>query len=347
MRIFTEINPDIYDRIEEVINNGKYRDIDQFIRVAVQNQLNIEESGNEQPQLQQSELEPESQPGSKSGSGFSWGYTVPDNPPVGSAYEMDRENELLFQQYYRFFPLIPVMIELAKVTTETSDLALLSEFRNRVDRKIEPLRNAIVDWEERNNIKKKNRKSTGLPKRDVKNPKYSRKRYLDHFVGKVRKRDLTPKSFGHSLGLISYEPIDTEKILIQLTPAGKRLLEYENPLLSNGPKEPTLNSEERKFIISHIETTLPAEYRLMEFVYSTIADNGNETYTNRIDEFGEYLVSEGALAKDASEERVRSHIAGALSRMVELGVLERGTKRGVYLPESHPEELVDASIAEA
>lgn len=338
MRVFAEIDPDTYDRIEEAIQDGKYRDVDQFLRVAVQNQLNIENSAgyDENPG-------PEPQPDNKSEDGYSWGYSVPDNPPVSSPYEMNRDDQLLFQQYYRYFPLIPVMVELASVTAETGEPAVLEEFRDRIEEKIEPLRDAIVDWEDQNDIKKKNRKSTGFPKTDVKNPEYSKKRYLDHFVGKIRKRDLQPQAFGHSLGFISYNPIDEDRTLIQLTPAGKRLLELENPLLANGPDAPPLSREEQEFIITHIEDTLPTEYELMEFIYEILADNGAETYTNRLDEFGEYLASVGELGEDASDERVRSHIAGELSRMVELGVLDRGSKRGVYVPGTSLEELLGSS----
>ncbi|AGB38050.1 hypothetical protein [Natronococcus occultus] len=336
MRVFSDIDPDTYDRIEEVVRDGKYRDVDQFIRVAVQNQLNIERADEEQ-----TSPSPDVQTNKKSDGGYAWGYSIPDNPPVSSPHEMNRENELLFQQYYRFFPLFPVLVELAEVTAETGEPAVLDEFRDHIVEKIEPLRDAIVDWEETNNVKKKNRKSTGLPKKDVKNPEYSEKRYLDHFVGKIRKRDLAPKSFPHSLGFIAYEPIDEEKCLMQLTPAGKELLQYENPLLGNGPDSPSLSREEREFLVTHIESELPAEYRLMEFVYSTLPDDGNKTYTNWLDEFGEYLKEEGELDEDASEERVRSHIAGVLSRMVELGILDRGSKRGVYIPTIPPGEFLN------
>lgn len=340
MRVFTEIDPDTYDRIEEAVHEGKYRDVDQFLRVAVQNQLNIESSSDNQPQPNS-----EPQPSSKSDGGYSWGYSIPANPPVSSPHEMDRDDQLLFQQYYRFFPLLPVMVELANVTAETGEPAVLDEFRNHIEEEIEPLRDAIVGWEEENDVKKKNRKSTGFPKKDVKNPEYSKKRYLDHFVGKIRKRDLQPQSFGHSLGFISYNPIDKDRTLLQLTPAGKRLLEFENPLLANGPDAPTLSREEQEYLVTHFKDTLPAEYNLMEFIYETLTDNGNETYTNRLDEFGEYLVSAGELDEGASEERVRSHIAGELSRMVELGILDRGSKRGVYVPSTPPEDLLGAQLA--
>jgi hypothetical protein len=236
---------------------------------------------------------------------------------------------------------VPVLIELAKKTAAKGEPVVLDEFRDHVEETIEPLRDAIVDWEVGNNVKKKNRKSTGLPKKDVKNPEYSMKRYLDHFVGKVRKRDLSPKSLPNSLGFISYDPVDEEKTFVQLTRSGECFIRQSNPILSEGPEKPALSIEEQEFIVSHIESTLPAEYRLMEFVYNTIVDNGNNTYTNRIKDFRKYLIEHGDFDDDTSEERIRSHVSGVLSRMVELGILDRGSKRGVYLPSTPPDQLTN------
>lgn len=337
MRVFADLDPDTYERIEEAVREGKYSDVDQFIRVSVENQLNIEKSTDEKHALSQADQEAKG----KSNESYSWGYSLPDSPPLSSPFEMDREKRLFFQQYYRFFPLVPVLVELAIETDKNSEPVVLNEFRDHMAEAIEPLRDAIVGWEEHNDIKKKNRKSTGLPKKDVKNPEYSMKRFLDHFVGKVRKRDLTPKSFPHTLGFISYNPADDNKTFIQLTPGGERFLRQGNPLLSEGPDSSTLSIDEQEFIVTHIESTLPAEYRLMEFVYDTIADNGNKTYTNRLDDFTEYLVDTDNFDGETSEKRIRSHISGTLSRMVELGILDRGSKRGVYLPSAPPEKLIN------
>jgi Arc/MetJ-type ribon-helix-helix transcriptional regulator len=336
MRVFADLDPDTYDRIEEAVREGKYSNVDQFIRVAVENQLNIEKSTGEGHAPSRADQEATN----KSDGGYSWGYSLPNNPPVSSPFEMDRVNEMFFQQYYTFFPLVPVMVELGKETNKKGEPVVLSEFRDHVAETIEPLRDVIVDWEERNDVKKTNRKSTGLPKQDVKNPEYSMKRFLDHFVGKVRKRDLTPQSFSHTLGFVSYDPVDEEKTFVQLTPAGERFLRQGNPILSEGPDAPALSTDEQRFILTHIESTLPAEYQLMEFVYDTIDANGNNTYTNRLDDFTEYLMENSNLDNDASEERIRSHISGALSRMVELGILDRGSKRGVYQPSTPPEKIV-------
>lgn len=342
MRILTQLDPDTYDQIEEIVREAGYRDVDQFIRVSVQNQLSIERSEEENVVV----TNPENVINMTDGKEFEWKYSVPVHSPANEAFEMERDTQLLFQQYYRFFPLKVVMVELAKQTEAKDGPVLLEEFRSHMGSVIKPLRDRILEWEDKNNIKKKHRKSTGLPKINVKNPEYSERRFLDHFVGKIRKRDLMPKSFGHTLGFISFNPVGENKCLIQLTPEGNQMIQLENPLLESGPTAPTLSIDERQYLVTHLEKTLTEEYRLMEFIYSILQENGQETYTNCMDGFREYLLSADGFTDDnPSEDRVRSQIAGTLSRMVELGIFSRGAKRGVYVPETPPAELTNAAHA--
>ena len=315
--------------------------MDQFLRVAAQNQISIEEEEEEV-----SEVSADTEESKESRPNYQWKYEFPTNHPISEPYERDRHNILLFQQYYRFFPLIPVLIELAKVTGSTGEPVELSEFRDHVEEKVIPIRNKIMDWEDKNSIKKQNKKSTGFPKRDVKNTEYSMKRYLDHFVGKVRKRDNEPQSFGDSLALVSYNPLDSGQCLLQLTRAGKELINIQNPILKDGPENPPLSREEREYLLQHISEVLPEEFKFMSFVYDTLKENEAETYTNSLDQFREFLMnSDGFDDEDPSDDRIRSITAGVLSRMVELGIVVRGDKRGVYVPEREPRDYIHSESA--
>ena len=135
---------------------------------------------------------------------------------------------------------------------------------------------------------------------------------------------------GNTLGFVSMKPIDSGKCLVQLTSSGKEFLELDNPLLSEGPEADTLSNEERKFLIEHIKENLETEYEFMEFIIQVLKDNNGESYTSSIDEFGSHLDDVEDFGSSTSENKVRSHTAGAISRMVELNILKRGSKRGVY-----------------
>ncbi|AFK20667.1 hypothetical protein E6P09_02950 [Haloferax mediterranei ATCC 33500] len=341
MRIVSKLDPDTYDEIRELVGNGSYRDIDQFIQVAVDNQLRIEkdeesmelsDGGTKAAQAEQSET---------TSSESVWGYSVPENIPIADPYETDREDTLLFSQYYRFFPLKFVLLELAKVTADHGGAVELSTFRGHIEERVASLRDELVQWEEENDVKKQNRKSTGLPKTDVKNPEYSMKRFLDQYVGKIRKSDLKPNGMGDDLALIAFQPLDEDRCLVQLSPAGRQLVTYTNPILASGPNNTTISSEEAGFIVTHIYETLPTEFGFMEEVYELLEEYEGDSYTKHLDECREYLVSVPGFDDDPSENRLRSHTAGTLSRMVELGLVNRGGKRGVYVADTPPSEFAN------
>lgn len=326
MRVIANLDPGTYDKVERLVETGDYQDINQFIRVAVQNQISLEgeDSAGEQT-LEQTSL---------------WGRTIPEGIPVDERFEMSRNGLLFFQQYYRFFPLVIVLVELAERTAQNEGPIQLSKFRTVMKGSVEPIRDRIKSWEDENDVKRKHRKSTGLPKIEVKNPEYSMKRFLDHYVGRIRQRDGKPISFGNEAAFISYRPIEEEdECLVQLTPEGRDLVEIGNPLLQSGPENPPLSPEEAEYIVHHIRENLDEEYRFMCNVYNIIAGINDETYTSEIDQFREFLVSSPGLDDEPSDERVRSMTAGVLSRMVELELLDRGRKRGTYIINQHPNQI--------
>lgn len=334
MKIIANLNPDVFDEIEELVETNGYSSVDQFIRSAVQNQITLEKEG----ESVASETNDE-----KSQTDPFWEKDIPTNPPLADAYHVDRDEKLLFQQYYRFFPLIVVMAEVARVTSRDSGPVALDKLRSHTEEEVVRIRDPLRDWEAENDVKKTERKSTGLPKSDVKNPDYSMKRFLDHYVGRVRKRDNQPLAIGSDLKFISYQPLEeNDGCLVQLTPAGNELLQLGNPILNNGPEASTLSDDERRLIAKQIQDVLPEEYSFMEFVYEVLDDSDGGTYTNYLDEFESFLLdSPGFDDDDPSEDRVRSATAGVLSRMVELGMMERGRQRGVYLPSVHPDEAAE------
>jgi Arc/MetJ-type ribon-helix-helix transcriptional regulator len=334
MRIIANLNPDVYDEVEELVKTNGYSSVDQFIRSAVQNQLTLEREGKSvrsEPTEDRGHTDP------------FWKKDIPANPPLADAYRVNRDEKLLFQQYYRFFPLIVVMAEVARVTSRDSEPIALDKFRSHMEEEVVRIRDPLRDWEAENDVKKTERKSTGLPKSDVKNPDYSMKRFLDHYVGRVRKRDNQPLAIGSDLKFISYRPLqENDGCLVQLTPAGNELLQLGNPILNNGPEAATLSDDERRCIAKQIRDVLPEEYSLMKFVYEVLDDSDGDTYTNYLNKFESFLLdSPGFSDDDPSEDRVRSATAGVLSRMVELGMLERGRRRGVYIPSVHPDEAAE------
>ncbi|WP_435161119.1 hypothetical protein [Halorubrum sp. SY-15] len=331
MRLFAELEPAAYEEVQQLVQEGKYDSVEQFLRVAAQNQLAIERSQGDTKQSNQSTKT------EKSGARH-WKYNPPNKVPTGAPFDDQRDEILLFSQYYRFFPLKCALYKLAGLSADAGGAVSLNEARKYIGEEIWPIREAIVDWEERNDIKKQNRKSTGFPK----DKDQSMKRYLDHYVGKVQTQKGQPAGFGHDLGYVAFQE-DGADWKIQLTSTGSKFVQMDNPLLRNGPDAPTLSEEEQAFIVATIRNDLDEEYQFMKHVYK-ILEEGEESYTNHLDKFRDFLEDSSAVGDDPSDNSVRSNAGGAISRMVELGILERGRRRGWYNTKRHPEKYNSVNI---
>jgi hypothetical protein len=193
-----------------------------------------------------------------------------------------------------------------------------------------PVRDSIVRWETRENIPKGKRFSTAFPKQDVSDPALTMRRYLNHYVGRYQPRNESPSGFGHDLGFVSIETSDNE-VTIQLTEAGLAFTRLPNPVLEHGPEaaEARLSDDEKAFLVTHIRETMDLEYEFMGFVYDTL-EHHDQTYTQLMENFRSFLENTPEFSSDATDNQIRSHTAGTISRMVSMGILERGSRRGVY-----------------
>lgn len=332
MRLFAELDPASYEEIQDLVSNDKYDSVEQFLRVAAQNQLAIERSDDDQNQEEVSTK--------TSSGGRNWHYMTPTDISTGPPFGEHRDGILLFSQYYRFFPLKCALYHLGKLTVDAGGPVSLNQARQYISEKVWPIRKEIAEWEDRNEIKKQNRKSTGLPK----NKDQSMKRYLHHYVGKIKTQKGEPAGFGHDMGYVSFHHDKLEnEWSVQLTPTGARFIQIENPLLAQGPEAPTLGEKEQTFVVTTIRGDLGEEYRFMKFVYNVL-EEGEGSYSNQLDQFRNFLEESTAAGDDLSDNSVRSTVGGAISRMVELGILERGRRRGWYNPKQHPDEYDSVSV---
>jgi len=338
MRIVVDLDPDTYEKIRELVEAGRYDSVEQFLRAGADNQLTIETSPEDGGDTHRS-MRPQGRPADQTTApmnGFEsvagrWVYSMPDGVPVREPHPSNRSELLLFSQFYRFLPLKFALIELAKATAEGGGPVNLEEFRDQVTEAVVPFRNALQDWENAYDVSKQDQFSTGFPKRDASKPERAMTRYLNHYVGRYRPESQEPAGFGHHLGMVSIEPSTDEATAITLTPAGQSFLNLENPVLVDGPEESenSLSTDEQNCLVAHIRDTLPLEYEFMEFVYDVL-EHHDETYSKAMKQFRMFLEGSSGFTDDPTDNRVRSHTAGTISRMVALGILERGARRGVY-----------------
>lgn len=324
MKIVVDLDPDTYERIKQLVVNGEYESVEQFLRAGADNQLTIEAADNGGV-----EVEPTAA-AAPPADAVTWGLDIPSTVPTRDPFPVDRSEILLFAQYYRFLPLKLVLYRLAVESAEADEPLTLEAFRDHVSEEVLPVRDAIVQWEDQKDIPKGNRFSTAFPKKDASDPKRTMRRYLNHYVGHYQPRKDTPSGFGHDLGFVSIETTDDE-VTIQLTEAGLTFTRLKNPVLEHGPSvaESALSDDERAYLVSHIHDEMDLEYEFMDFVYDTL-EHHDRTYTKLLENFRSFLENTPAFGPDSSDNQIRSHTAGTISRMVSVGILERGSRRGVY-----------------
>ena len=335
MKIVVNLDPPIYERIKSLVADSEYESVEQFLRVGADNQLAIEADAAEAPVTSaedESHEEPrDAQATGSSADGYDWGYTVPDTVPTRDPHPKDRDALLLFSQYYRFLPLKAVILELAAETAATGGPVALENFRDHISEAVIPIRDALVEWEEANDVSKQDRFSTGFPNRDASDLDRTMRRYLHHYVGRYRPEKGKPSGFGHDLCFVSIHADANNTSRIALTDAGRTFAALTNPVLSAGPSTKTsaLATNEREFLVAHLRAKLGLEYEFMEYVYSTL-EHHEGTYTGAMDRFRSFLEGTDQFSDDPSDNQIRSHTAGTISRMVAVGALERGQRRGAY-----------------
>jgi|AntRauMinimDraft_4_1070384.scaffolds.fasta_scaffold00532_5 hypothetical protein len=336
MKIVVNLDPATYERIKSLVAGGEYESVEQFLRVGADNQLAIEADADEAPVTtaedasQQETLDSQSTAAS-TGDGYEWEYTVPDTVPTHDPHPADRDSLLLFSQYYRYLPLKFVILELAAETATVGGSVDLESFRDHIAEAVIPIRDALVEWEEAEDVSKQDRFSTGFPNRDASDPDRTMRRYLHHYVGRYKPEKGEPSGFGHDLGFVSIHADATNTSRIALTDAGRAFAELTNPVLSAGPSADTaaLGTDECEFLVAYLRANLDLEYEFMEYVYSTL-EHHEGTYTGAMDRFRSFLQGTEQFSDDPSDNQIRSHTAGTISRMVTVGALERGQRRGTY-----------------
>jgi hypothetical protein len=174
---------------------------------------------------------------------------------------------------------------------------------------------AIGSWLEQedaaNGRKRDDQLATGLPRRG--NPS-SRDRFLSQFVARTtRAGDIYPGAVVH-IGLAAFTGDR-----LGLTEAGREFARLPSPALDGRPGEvvATLGEEEQKFLRRRLPISAPSERRAWEAVRKAIQEEGHNTPDALV------AAIKDIFPADWSQIVLRTHIAGVISRMAEVGLLSR------------------------
>jgi hypothetical protein len=292
-------------RIKQLIDDGAYKDLHEFLLHAIRNQIEDESSKKESADILSSESQftiPEKSTSIsthtynlKAGSEYSRALSEQvthfrEHTKKITAEESEfqpKPTPLIWSFYNRFFPVKVTIIQLAAIVAESERWVRLDSLRESACNFANLNSENLKDYEEEHKIPRNHRLSTGLPipestineftgrKKTKQQMKLesSRTRFMDQFVGRVTINKKTEEKTFHgapfSMGLMAMR-FRENTWEVSLTEDGRYFAMLKNPILDEYKRDRAFSEEERKFIISRIIPKFKLEKILVDRIMSEV-----------------------------------------------------------------------------
>lgn len=333
MKLVIDIPDPLVSEIKDAVDAGGYENAREFVNTAIENQLELEEYGEDEFKTLDEAIEeldgsetPSSEPGEPEepddvltdGLGRQEYDAVSTVPPPDTERLGDGP---LWGQYNRVFPAKIVVRRLANMIQEQNESGSPSgnglrwiELEHFQEDAAQLARNyglTIQEFDQKKSRGRGEKIASGLPTGD--DAEKSKDRFETHFIGySDRNNNLT----GAPPNLHFVDISDDDIARVGITEAGLAFAELYNPLLDDGPdSDEPLSRDERDFYMDHTRDSLPAEYDAMVTAAEAIAEGHN-----RPDDLTEQI---SQLETDWSESQAKTMRSGIVSRMHELGLIDR------------------------
>jgi len=352
MRVRLTLEPDQYKKILKFIEDQKYENVHQFIRIAIANQLQDEGSYLEHPEI---DIEiADDLPENKEK--VAEHYDLKSEKVIGELEE-DLENwtavkseikkspeDLIWSFYNRFFPVKIIIIQLASMISREESWIDLEELRETALVSAQDWCKALKDYELDKQIPRNKKISVGLPihpnelkkltrKRErtkMQNKiESSKKRFVNQIVGKYSKKDQSFYGSCFSMGLMAVKLSGT-KVLVSLTELGKKFALIKNPLINQQKFENAFSVEETKFIYKNIIPEFKLEQQITKNVIDELFNKGTldskkintifEEYKKQIFEF--YSNDPDNLDEEKKNPIIVQARVATMGRLSEIGMVE-------------------------
>jgi len=298
MIIKFDVDGDLYGKIEELVKNGKYQDIYQFIKIAITNQIQEEQSGStsySQPTVPFS-IKFEQM---KDQAMQKVLRTLSDIPLEESQLPPPIQ-DLIWSFYNRFFPVKIVVRTLATLVGPQNTWIELNKIQEESYALAQVISSKLKQIEEQSGFARNEKLSTGLPTplselegaRGFQRPKIESKilaskiRFIEQFVGKLTKKEPSYEFKGacFDMNLIGVK-IEGKNCYVTLTENGKEFALMENPILDEDKYNDSFSSEEVSFIFNKILPRFKLENIIVKRILSELGNN--ELTSEQIDKIFE------------------------------------------------------------
>jgi Arc/MetJ-type ribon-helix-helix transcriptional regulator len=341
MRYIIDISPQLAEQLGGIVSSGKYRTVQDFVKVAVENQLYLESKGSQELGLV-SELSTPKDSEMKRSSRDSTSDVLRLPHALSQiktiAVSGVERPKYLWGQYNRFLPVKVVTRVaanlLAERDSETVPLAELQEVAAEAARQF----GKVVERSDRLAGRKRGTiLSAGLPV--GKEEEKAKARFKTQFVGSIVKNRMEGAS--PALKFIEMKRDSSRSAWAGITDFGLKFASLSNPVLDNNRSESPFSHEEVGYLLDHIWKEVPQEANLMQYILERVKE-GIATP----EELNQKLHYDRL--RDWKHNEVITMRAGLVSRLSELGLLTR-QKFGVnvkYLLTDIGEKYRTASVAQ-
>jgi hypothetical protein len=334
------------DELDELLRLGQYRDYGEAIAIAISNLLALHHSmtnakaivlgsspehGNRDRGVAQA-APPAREPRTRRTAAGS-----PSIPAIFRSTELDQPgcdlapmpndsfafgqmvpiDRWIFGQHNKLLPLKASVRALAVLLNAESSGVSLSRAATEIAQEAETLGAFLRQVDENHGFIRDEALSTAFPS-DSADINKSRLRYANQFVGSINKHGQL-RGFPIDLKLVNYRGSKEPKLV--LTEPGWYFAKLHNPILDGVPgSTDRLSEAEREFLIKHIRTNVPVEEFAFGAVLSALTE-GAAAPEDLDHALAKYLPAR--TEKPLSQAFLSTQRAGAISRMGDLGLVER------------------------
>ena len=334
LRLVVEVPAELAQKLRRVVKAGGYADVHEFVRTAVQNQIELESAGNLSDALGESPwLGASGQRRALAGGDLAlehrevWSKLAPPTQTVATIDPPTPPrlpDAPLWGQYNRIFSVKLTVRRLlcqlhrataGQVSTISSPVRIASVSLEPFSSETAVLARKVGLLMARSDVARGRprgqRLSAGLPiSHEIAK---SLDRFKAHFVGYSDKHGKLVGAPSH----LRFVDISVEKSSrIGLTQSGMAFAILPNPILDGGVDAlESLSAEERQLYLEHVHQALPREYQAMACVAAAISEGSDRPEA--------VSMAVAKLNPGWSAAQVNTMRSGLVSRMSELGLVDR------------------------
>lgn len=313
LKIIVDVPKHLLSKIRNHVDAGEYSSPSEFFIVAAENQLIIENSSEDIVSINNQSI------GDMHISGVDNSNPNID-PPLLDQYSLSVDGEAwdswIWGQTNRILPIKFALRRLAIMSAAEQNYPVSDSFRESTSKRAREFGKKLLKVDEKLEKRRDERLSTGFP--IGKDERSSRNRYWTQFIG-YEKSDGEKTGAFFELAFADLVKIDG-KNRIGLTQAGFELSQLTNPVIDNNDYSNSLSNDESSYYIKHTLSHCPGEGHLFRLILELLRDGKNKRIQLN-NEIGDEVEGSGW-----SEGLISTQRSGAISRMYELGLIEKARK---------------------